>query len=124
MLLLLLGTGLLGVVLTVVVLLGQRGTGDRRADGQRDTRCDGWNTSGCHRRGSKDLCRRPRLRGKLDLFKLQIIVNGGEGRERPPSLEKGHHVGEMNIEIMKHGKHEGSVQDNLSQVTKCIGHPL
>jgi hypothetical protein len=30
----------------------------------------------------------------------------------------------MAIETVKHGKHEGSVQDNLTQVAKSIDHPL
>jgi hypothetical protein len=55
---------------------------------------------------------------------LQIIVDDTEGQERPLPLEESRHVGEATIETAKHGKHGGVVQDNLTQVVKCISHPL
>jgi hypothetical protein len=79
--LLLVGTTFLGVVLAVVVLLCRRDARSKCMDGRQDTWCGGWNTPVCHRGSNQGHRGRPRLGGKLDLLKIQIIIDDSKGRE-------------------------------------------
>jgi hypothetical protein len=55
---------------------------------------------------------------------VEIVADLSERQKRTLPLEEGRHVKEAVVEATKHGEDEGTILDDLLEITESVGHPF